>query len=103
MDRQDIDMTYRAPNIIGALILNIWTVASLTVYGAICAVIGLFSRMGAQFFCKNWMVMFLGLAGVRIEIKGRSKLDTKECYIFLCNHQSLLDIPVLYTCLHNPL
>lgn len=35
------------------------------------------------------------MAGVKIEIRGREKLDPKQSYIFMSNHASNLDPPIL--------
>ena len=37
----------------------------------------------------------LRIAGVRIAIEGRGKLDPSRCYIFMCNHVSNLDPPIV--------
>jgi 1-acyl-sn-glycerol-3-phosphate acyltransferase len=37
----------------------------------------------------------LRLAGVRVQIEGRERLDPAQNYIFMCNHVSNLDPPVL--------
>lgn len=37
----------------------------------------------------------LRLAGVRVQVEGRELLDTQQNYIFMCNHVSNLDPPVL--------
>jgi 1-acyl-sn-glycerol-3-phosphate acyltransferase len=37
----------------------------------------------------------LKLGGIRIDVTGRERLDPKQCYIFMSNHVSNLDPPVL--------
>ena len=41
-----------------------------------------------------WMRVFLGLCGCPIFIKGRKKFKKGETYIVVCNHNSLIDIPI---------
>lgn len=80
-----------------------WVVVTVAIYGAICTLTGLFSRALAQAVGRSWMVLFLKLAGIRITVIGREKLDKNECYVFFANHSSLLDIPVLFASVNNPL
>lgn len=80
-----------------------WVVVTVALYGALCTAAGLFSRMLAQAIGRNWMVVFLKLAGIRLTVTGIEKLDRGECYIFIANHSSLLDIPVLFAGITNPL
>jgi 1-acyl-sn-glycerol-3-phosphate acyltransferase len=80
-----------------------WVVVTVAIYGAICTLTGLFSRALAQAVGRSWMVLFLKLAGIRITVTGREKLDKNECYVFFANHSSLLDIPVLFASVNNPL
>jgi 1-acyl-sn-glycerol-3-phosphate acyltransferase len=43
-----------------------------------------------------WVVgMGIRLAGIRVEILGRERLDPKQTYIFMSNHVSNIDPPVL--------
>ncbi len=37
----------------------------------------------------------LRIAGVRVKIIGRERLDPKQCYLFMSNHVSNLDPPIL--------
>jgi 1-acyl-sn-glycerol-3-phosphate acyltransferase len=43
---------------------------------------------------KTWMHVFFFLAGCRLKIKGRENFKPGEKYIVVCNHNSLMDIPV---------
>ncbi len=43
---------------------------------------------------RFWMAIYLPLIGVRIKIKGREHFAAGQNYIVLCNHNSLIDIPV---------
>ncbi len=47
--------------------------------------VGLFIRMG------------LAMAGVRVDVRGLEHLDPGGTYLFTPNHQSLIDVPVLWT------
>src|SRR6185295_17604692 len=43
---------------------------------------------------KIWMVIFLTLTGVWIKRKGKEHFKKGECYIVICNHNTLMDVPV---------
>lgn len=44
--------------------------------------------------CRWWMAIFFPLSGVRLTIKGRSKFKKGENYVVVCNHNSLMDVPL---------
>ncbi len=41
-----------------------------------------------------WMAVFLTLTGVWIVRKGKKHFKKGECYIVICNHNTLMDVPV---------
>src|SRR5271165_7058422 len=41
------------------------------------------------------------LAGVKVQVKGFERLDPKRTYIFMSNHASNLDPPILAALTHN--
>lgn len=43
---------------------------------------------------RVWMAIFLPLTGVIMRIKGKEKFKPGENYIVVCNHSSLMDVPV---------
>src|SRR5436309_2338225 len=43
---------------------------------------------------RPWMKFFFVLSGVKRIIKGRQNFKTGENYVVICNHQSLMDIPL---------
>ena len=45
-------------------------------------------------FCRMWMAIFFPLSGVRLTIKGKSAFKKGENYIVVCNHNSLMDVPL---------
>ena len=44
--------------------------------------------------CRSWMAIFFTLTGVRLKIKGRDAFKRGENYIVVCNHNSLMDVPL---------
>ena len=45
-------------------------------------------------FCRMWMAFFFPLSGIRLKIKGRSHFKNGENYVVVCNHNSLMDVPL---------
>lgn len=45
-------------------------------------------------FSRIWMGVFLNLVGCPLKIKGREHFKEGETYIVVCNHNSLIDIPI---------
>jgi 1-acyl-sn-glycerol-3-phosphate acyltransferase len=41
-----------------------------------------------------WMALFFPLSGIRLTIKGRSQFIKGENYVVVCNHNSLMDVPL---------
>jgi 1-acyl-sn-glycerol-3-phosphate acyltransferase len=56
-----------------------------------------FSRIGkpADAVARFWAWTILGIGGIRLKVRGLDRLEPGRHYIFIANHQSYLDIPVL--------
>jgi len=50
---------------------------------------GLFMRI-----VRSWMAIFFALTGIRLTIRGRDAFKKGENYIVVCNHNSLMDVPL---------
>ena len=48
-------------------------------------------------YAKVWMDVFLTLIGCPIKVKGKEHFKKGETYIVVCNHNSLMDVPVSTT------
>lgn len=44
--------------------------------------------------CRLWMGIFFPLSGIRLSIQGRENFKKSENYIVVCNHNSLMDVPL---------
>lgn len=44
---------------------------------------------------RIWTRLILAISGVAVKVRGLSQLDPKRQYVFMVNHQSYIDIPVL--------
>ncbi len=59
--------------------------------------LGLLDRHGkiAYKISRPWTWAILKIAGIRLKVKGLEHLEPNRQYIFMANHQSNIDIPVL--------
>lgn len=65
--------------------------------------IGLFHGSGKSInrISLLWASIILKTGGVRLKVTGLDRLDRNQQYIFMANHQSALDIPVLVQSLRD--
>lgn len=47
----------------------------------------------------SWLIVWI--SGAKLEVTGRENLDKNDTYIFISNHQSYLDIPVIMQAVPN--
>ena len=65
--------------------------------------LGIFDRHGKQVYRINqfWTWLVLRIAGISLTVRGLENIDPSEQYVFMVNHQSNIDIPVLVQSLAN--
>lgn len=81
-----------------SLFANMCLVLGAIVFGTLAIVtVWLPPRGGVWWYrcARAWSRLILWSSGARLEVEHEQKLDRSGCYIFLSNHQSLYDIPVL--------
>src|SRR5713101_9885192 len=78
-------------------------IVATIIMGSISMLTSLFDSKGrAQHkIARLWSRMLLGVSGVKMRIEGLEKIDPGGCYVFVANHRSLMDIPVVMA--HIPL
>jgi 1-acyl-sn-glycerol-3-phosphate acyltransferase len=59
--------------------------------------VGLFDPYGKVVYeiSRCWAWMILAISGVSLKVNGLSRIDSNRPYVFMVNHQSNIDIPVL--------
>ena len=71
-------------------------------------VLGTFSLLSSFFdssgviqhgFARLWARMILGTIGAQISVEGLERIDTSKAHVYVVNHLSAVDIPVLYVAL----
>src|SRR5262247_4153513 len=78
--------------------LKLLIISVVTVPAALLIILlGLFDRYGkyAYGITRLWSWIILIIGGVRLKVAGLSNIDPKRQYIFMANHQSHIDIPIL--------
>lgn len=83
-------------NKVWAFIWIFWAIFSTVVYSFACIVLSGVSRKVAHIVERLWNSHLLWVAGIRVRVRGFEKIDKKERYVFIVNHQSALDIPALF-------
>ncbi|MEW5984398.1 MAG: lysophospholipid acyltransferase family protein [Acidobacteriota bacterium] len=75
------------------------TIAVYTiVLGTLSLASGLFERRGrfAHGCARAWSWLILATTGVRVTLRGMEHLTPGTTYVFVSNHQSIYDIPVVF-------
>ena len=71
------------------------------VFGSISLISTLVDRTGdfAHHCARAWAWLILRTSGVRVTVSGLERLDRSRSYVFAANHQSIYDIPIVFTSL----
>ncbi|HEY6360621.1 MAG TPA: lysophospholipid acyltransferase family protein, partial [Vicinamibacterales bacterium] len=58
----------------------------------------LFEKRGyfAHRCARQWSRLILKTTGVKVEVVGLDRLEPARTYVFVANHQSIYDIPILF-------
>jgi 1-acyl-sn-glycerol-3-phosphate acyltransferase len=75
----------------------LWVVLSTLVLGILAIIISFFSRTGnsVHWIARMWGRGILLVSRIRVSVKGLSQVNPARSYIYMSNHQSNFDIPVL--------
>lgn len=78
-----------------------WTIFATTVFGILAIVVSFFSSNGdgVHHVARAWGKSILWVSGVRVKIKGSVPNWQSRSYVYMSNHQSNYDIPVLLSAL----
>ena len=82
-----------------------YLIPAITVYtivlGAASIASSLFDRRGrfAHRCARAWSWLILKTTGVRVTVEGLDRIKANTTYVFVSNHQSIYDIPVVFTSL----
>jgi len=79
-----------------ALII-LWVVLTTAVFGVVAILVSFFTRTGnpVHIVARIWAKSILMAARIHVQVTGLSNIEPDQSYIFMVNHQSNFDIPVL--------
>ncbi len=82
---------------IRTLYVSIWVLFATLVCGVVVILLSFFVRSGNPLHkvARFWGRSILVVSGVKVSVKGLSNVDLSAPYIYMANHQSNFDIPVL--------
>jgi 1-acyl-sn-glycerol-3-phosphate acyltransferase len=78
-------------------IIVLWVIASTIVIGTLVIIVSFFSRTGngPHLLARFWANGILWVSRVKITVTGAQNLNPTRSYIYMPNHQSNADIPLL--------
>jgi len=82
-----------------------WLIPTIAIYtiglGTLSLAASLFESNGhfAHWCARTWSWLILATTGVRVQMRGLERLEPGRTYVFVANHQSIYDIPVVFTSL----
>ena len=82
---------------LNTILVFMYIIPASVFFGALALILSLFSRTGnaSHLVARTWARSVLAVARVRVRITGLSHIDPQRSYIYMANHQSNFDIPVL--------
>jgi 1-acyl-sn-glycerol-3-phosphate acyltransferase len=82
---------------IRTLYITIWVCFATLVAGTLVIVLSFFVRSGNPLhkIARLWGKSILVVSRIKVSVKGLSNIDPASPYIYMANHQSNFDIPVL--------
>ncbi|RJQ62401.1 MAG: 1-acyl-sn-glycerol-3-phosphate acyltransferase [Desulfobacteraceae bacterium] len=83
--------------ILHTMIVVVWTVFSTIFFGILAILASFFDRKGnlCHIVARSWGRSILFAARIKVTVTGLSDIDPSRSYIYMSNHQSNFDIPVL--------
>lgn len=82
-----------------------WLIPAITVYTIVLGTLSLGSTLAgghghfAHRCARWWSWLILATTGVRVRVEGLDRLVPGATYVFVANHQSIYDIPVVFASL----
>lgn len=82
-----------------------WLIPVIAIYTIVLGTLSLgsslFERRGyfAHWCARTWSWLILATTGVSVDLRGLERLEPGKTYVFVANHQSIYDIPVIFASL----
>ena len=82
-----------------------WLIPAIALYTIVLGTLSLGSSLFtrrcyfAHWCARAWSWLILATTGVRVQVRGLERLRPGTTYVFVANHQSIYDIPVIFASL----
>ncbi len=75
----------------------------VTLFDSVAVILHLTFSKSPDFhsFARRWARRLLKISGIEVVVEGSENLQKQETYVFIANHSSLFDIPVLQASIEN--
>ena len=79
-----------------------YLIPAITVYTVVLGTLSigssLFQSSGrfAHWCARSWSRLILSTTGVHVDVSGLERLESDRAYVFVANHQSIYDIPIVF-------
>jgi len=82
---------------IRTLLIILWIVPDTIIFAIITIIVSLFDSVGntPHKVARLWARSILAAGRIKVTVRGLSNIDLSRSYIYMSNHQSNFDIPVL--------
>ena len=79
----------------------LYVLPATAVFSVIAIIVSFFSRSGnsVHIIARIWSKTILFVSGIDVTVEGFANIDPSQSYIYMSNHRSNFDIPVLLGCL----
>jgi len=79
----------------------LYVLPATAVLGIFAIIVSFFSRAGnpVHIIARIWAKSILFVSGIRVDVEGLANIEPSKSYIYMSNHRSNFDIPVLLGCL----
>ncbi len=80
----------------------VYLIPAITVYTVVLGTLSigssLFQSSGrfAHWCARTWSRLILATTGVHVDVSGLERLESHRAYVFVANHQSIYDIPIVF-------
>ena len=97
MDGVSVNMMKSLLYTLQTLIIVAWTLVVTVILGTAVIICSFFSRRGngPHLLARLWANSILWVSRVKVQVHGAEKLNPDQSYIYMPNHQSNADIPLL--------
>jgi 1-acyl-sn-glycerol-3-phosphate acyltransferase len=82
-----------------------WLIPMIAVYTIVLGTLSIGSSLiepkgyFAHWCARTWSWLILATTGVRVHVRGMERVTPGKTYVFVANHQSIYDIPVIFASL----